>query len=52
MPNFDFVYQEIKEYIGDLESNQIDIDENGFTLIRKIRHITNEELVAMYDGIF
>ena len=52
MPNINFIYQEIEEYIGDLESNQINIDENGFMLLSKLNHITNEELSEVYNGIF
>lgn len=50
--NICFVYQEIPEYIGNAEGNQIQLDDEGFTLISKLHHITNEELASMYNDDF
>ena len=50
MPKFRFVYQELEEYIGDLEGNQIDISEDGLILIQKLNHITNQEMEEFYNG--
>ena len=52
MPTFRFVYQEIEEFIGNMESNQIDLTEEGFILVKKAYHITNQELSEIYDGAF
>lgn len=52
IPSIDFVYQEIPEYIGDVEANQIQLNEDGFMLLCKHRHITNDELFNMYSGSF
>ena len=52
VPTFRFVYQEIEEFIGDMESNQIDITEDGLLLVQKLNHITNQELSEIYDGAF
>lgn len=52
MPFIKFVYQQIDEYIGDLNYNQIDLDTYGFMLLSKLNHPTNEELEAIYSGKF